>query len=511
MRAHEFLFEEGLKSTGLRKAYVLNLISLITNNQPVAITPKFQKTYGTEIVFPKSVAKILKASLDGGGGRLSGKGYIILDPEITKLPISAEKFVPLTAIEKSPEIKGKEVDYNIGDIGEIALGISAGAKFLKLGQQATAIEFVDLANKMSVQSVVGKKGQVLNSLQLTYTGSIRHASGKTDVLELKVKAPGRSVKAFVEFMKAPGDVPDDVKGTILSSIMYSGEAEKIKYGLDKTANDPNRNTIEVTSDGTGDQKGTKADLVMDIDGERINLLSAKTGPSQLGQASGHDWKKQVDFFRTVFQVDVSKFEKTWGETNKEHLATLHDVWQTAVIPKVLRLTGGDSIRKEIELVRSIAGGLIKYSNNVNVETGEVETIDIIKLIVDPGTPGYSLLRIDAKLIPALEKTDLRGEATKNGYGIQVLGRVNGTDILLFKARSYYSPAGDVVRTIIEGGDLLDQLAVVVPTQQPAPGQGKLPTIKKNVGIKQVVPSRSGATQPTPALNVSKSQMGQDPV
>jgi len=450
-------------------------------------------------VFPKSVAKILQASLDGGGGRLNNKGYIVLDPEITKLPLSAGKFIPLTAIEKSPEIKGKAVDYNIGDIGEIALGISAGAKFLKLGQQATAIEFVDLANKMSVQTVTGKKGQVLSSLQLTYTGTIRHKSGKEDVLKLEVKAPGRSIKAFVEFMKAPGDVPDDVKGTILSSIMYSGEAAKIKYGLDKTAKDPNTNTIEVTCDGTRDQKGTKADLVMNIDGERINLLSAKTGPSQLGQASGHDWQKQVDFFRTVFQVDASKFGKTWGKTNQEHLTTLHNVWQQAVIPKVLRLTGGDSVQKEIELVRSIAGGLIKYSNNVNIETGEVETIDIVKLIVDPGTPGYSLLRIDAKLIPALEKTDLHGEATKNGYGIQVSGRVNGKDILLFKARSYYSPAGDVVRTIIEGGDLLDQLAVVPVLPAVNTGvPGKRPTsVKAPLGQPEKVPM---GTVPPPKPN-----------
>lgn len=491
MRVIDIITEAGLRPTGLRKEYVLNLISLISNGQPVAIATKMQGKYGKSVIFHKKSAKLLQQALERGAGRVNSDGYIVLDPVIKELPAADGGVVPLNAIEKSSEIKGKSADYNIGDIGEIALGISAGAKFLKLGANASATEFVNLANKMQVSTVTNTKGKALSSLKLSYTGEIKHKSGKKDVLTLSILAPGRSIKSFVEFMKNPGGVPDDVKGTILSSLMYSGEAEKIRYGLERTAKDPNINTIEVVCDGVSDQKGTKADLVMNIDGERINLLSAKTGPSQLGQASGHDWQKQVNFFQTVFQVDASKFGKTWGKTNQEHLETLHNVWQKAVIPKIMRLTGGDSIQKEIELVRSIAGGLIRYSNNVNVETGEVETIDIVKLIVNPGTPGYSLLRIDSKLVAALEKTDLHGTGTKNGYGIQVHGRVDGKNILLFKARSYYSPAGKVVRTIIEGGDLLDQLALVTPALT-APQA--VPT-KKVAKAPQAVPTKPVAKAP----------------
>jgi hypothetical protein len=50
-----------------------------------------------------------------------------------------------------------------------------------------------------------------------------------------------------------------------------------------------------------------------------------------------------------------------------------------------------------------------------------------------------------------------------------------------------------------------------PAPQPAGGQDDLATIKKNAGIKQASPSRPVAIDPKPALNVSKPQMGQEPV
>jgi hypothetical protein len=133
--------------------------------------------------------------------------------------------------------------------------------------------------------------------------------------------------------------PPEVKGTILSALEYARNAPKIKAGIEQTAADPNTNTIEVVCDGVSDQKGTKADLILHIDGKRINLISAKTGPSQLGQASGHEWTKQVTFFSTVFGVNVSKYQDAWGTTNEEHLSALQGIYSMLIIPKIQRLTG----------------------------------------------------------------------------------------------------------------------------------------------------------------------------
>jgi hypothetical protein len=190
------------------------------------------------------------------------------------------------------------------------------------------------------------------------------------------------------------------------------------------------------------------------------LLSAKAGASQLGQASGKEWEKPLNFFKKVFGVDVSAYKKGWSDDQPKNLEVLRAIYKDLIIPKVMRLTGGDSVQKEKELVRQVVQGIIHYANDVDTETGEAQIIDIVKLSTVPGSPGYKLMRIDSSLEKALEQVDLVGSPTPNGLGVQVTGNVDGKNLLLFKARSYWSPAGKLTRTIIEGGPLLDQLAVV---------------------------------------------------
>jgi hypothetical protein len=405
--------EAGLRPGGLKPNYVSNLIAMIRNKKPVALTPKAQQALGKDtVILSPDMADLLQDMVNRTQGKTIAGGYLDFQDKFPALTTVDGEKISINNIEKSPEIKGKELDYNIGDIGEIALGVAAGARFLKGGVQINATDFVNLATKLSMANVTGPKGKTLNSLELSYSGKLRHATGKEDNVQITILGPGRSVREFVTFMKYPGDVPDDVKGTILSALQYANGNQKIEAGIKQTAANPNINTIEITCDGVSDQKGTKADLVMTIDGQRINLLSAKTGPSQLGQASGHQWNKQVLFFQTVFGVDISPYAKLWGETNQQHLAALQQVWSKLVIPRVAQLTGGDSVQKEKQLVQSIANGLIRYSNNVDTATGQVETIDVVKLITDPGSPGYNLLRIDSRLTDALEKTDLYGRGIR---------------------------------------------------------------------------------------------------
>ena len=72
------------------------------------------------------------------------------------------------------------------------------------------------------------------------------------------------------------------------------------------------------------------------------------------------------------------------------------------------------------------------------------------------------MRIDSRLESALSKVDLHGSHTERG--VAVSGNVNGKMISLFRAWSYYSPAGKTTRTAIAGGPLLDTLAVLTPEQ-----------------------------------------------
>jgi hypothetical protein len=520
MRILEIITEAGLSNTGLRKQYLDNLIALITKNTPIILTPSAANKYGKSVVIDPAESARIQSILDAGGGQTNKRNYLQLDP-IGKIKLTTTdkkgnpQFINLSDIEKSPEIKGKDSDYNIGDIGEIALGIAAGAKFLAGGADVGEAEFVNLSKQMTRENVTGKKGQLLDSLKLTFHGPLKHQNGKIDEVDIMIIAPGRSVNAFVDLIngiESNQNFPGEVKGTILSALQYARDAEKIKAGIEQTAADPNTNTIEVVCDGVSDQRGTKADLVLHIDGKKINLISAKTGKSQLGQASGHDWNKQVTFFSTVFGVNISTFKDKWGTTNEEHIAAMQGVYSQLVIPKIQKLTGGNSVQAEAALVKSISDGLIRYSNNYDQNTSKVETVDIVKLSTQPGTPGFNLLRVDSRLESALMKTDLIGSSTPNNQGVQVYGNVGGKSLLLFKVRSYHSPAGDVFRTIIEGGPLLEQLAVVTPNtvstpspvstapvqQPPAGGTPGIRNQTKQPGSKELVgqdPATAASTGP----------------
>ena len=69
------------------------------------------------------------------------------------------------------------------------------------------------------------------------------------------------------------------------------------------------NKIVVNSDGTGDQKGTKADIKVKIDDKVVNMqMSLKTtGGDQIGQMSGITFDRQIKMFEKLsLDVDVSK-------------------------------------------------------------------------------------------------------------------------------------------------------------------------------------------------------------
>jgi hypothetical protein len=506
MRFFDILNETPMSAKELTKhSYAANLFALIKAGSPLKIVAGKQDKFGETVVISKTTANAAIGQIIKGHNTslpLSRESI----KAVNALPSNAkakEKIlvVPITAIEKSSEIKGKtgDFDFNIGGIGEICLGVAATARFLKLAELIDVMDFIRFARNLKVSPFVGKTGKIGNSKKLTYSGFIQHANGKQDKVFCLIVAPGRDITTFMSIVNDPTKTPETIKSVISSSVVYANDARKISAGIERTSKDPNVNNIEIVADGQSDNKGTKADLVMNIDGSRITLISAKAGPSQLGQASGKEFSKQVDFFKTVFGVDISSLKKTWIPDGKaDNTPTLTLAWQKFAIPRILRLTGGDSAQKEKDLIKSIATGLIRYANDQNAETGEVEPVDIVKLITEPGSPGYTLMRIDSRLEKALETVDLHGSHTERG--IAVSGNVNGKMISLFRAWSYYSPSGQTTRTAIAGGPLLDTLAVLPPEQYQQDTELKVKPAKQSLATTPATPATpTVATTPAPQI------------
>lgn len=458
MKIKELLQEAALTPGELVKhggMYLTNMLDKIANGGEFPVVGKYQSTYGKTVhIDPNQIEHLKQLFYPEGNpqkAKISAGGNLVTPHIIKNIRIKTSAGQPITtgALEKTADIKGKAVDYNIGDIGEFAIAISVYTRFIKKGKQVTLTDVMSQIKKVNV--AYSQKG---GSGMAEINNSIAWPKGKVDEVFLNAVLPRRSMDYITQKIKETGEIKEKVvHATFGAAIAYANQNKKVDVGIQQISKNPNANVVKINCDGVSDQKGTKADVIMDIDGVPINIVSAKVGRSQLGQASGHVFDKQVVFFKTVFGENVAAYEKKWGETLEEHDAVLSAIW-SKINPKIMKAFKGDNTQKEMPIVKQVADGLIKYSN-----TAKAGDVDIVKLVATPGSPSYKLLRVDERLYEALQKADLF--AIPGEKGIAIYGYYNGKKILLMKARSYLSKAAKTVRTIVEGGDLLDILAEVV--------------------------------------------------
>jgi len=457
MRSSEIINEANLTAVQLVKhggMYLNNLLTKIENGMPLSVTGKFQTQFGKNVILDPSSAAILKSIFYPQGNPaladISASGDVVMSNPTARIVLLTQdgKKISLSALEKTPDIKGKQEDYNLGDIGEIAIALAVYARFINQGQEVGINNFFAMGKLLQTSHSSKGSAGVANM-----NGTIQWPVGKTDNITLQSVLPRRSLDYFISVLKGDQKLEPQINSVFQSAIAYANQNSKVTAGIKLVGTNTNSNQIRIICDGVSDQKGTKADIIMDIDGKAINIVSAKVGRSQLGQASGHDFEKQIVFFATVFGIDVSPYKDQWGASLEEHDSVLSKIWSN-INPRIMAALAGDITDREVSLVKQLANGLIKYSN-----TASPGDVDIVKLIATPGKPGYKLLRVDNKLYAALDKINLIAKPVAKG--ISIYGSYNGREILLMKARSYLSGAAKTVRTIIEGGNLLDIMAEVI--------------------------------------------------
>ena len=79
-----------------------------------------------------------------------------------------------------------------------------------------------------------------------------------------------------------------------------------------------KDEIRVDADGTGDQKGTKADIKITLNGKKANMqMSLKVkGGDQIGQKAGVPFDRQYEIFKEL-GIDVGPARKEYDEAVKE--------------------------------------------------------------------------------------------------------------------------------------------------------------------------------------------------
>ena len=124
------------------------------------------------------------------------------------------------------------------------------------------------------------------------------------------------------------------------------------------------------------------------------------------------------------------------------------------------------------------------------------------------------MQIDDRLIAAMEKTDLIGWQPSGGMGVNISGLINTTNAKgqtvqkkVALCRMWSTLSGTTVRTNVAGGPLLDELALITPTNaQPITPQGQAQTHKAKELAKAPPPAPPTApAQPIAQQNTTNLQ------
>jgi hypothetical protein len=199
---------------------------------------------------------------------------------------------------------------NKGDVAEGILGAAIVAQFLSPSENITAIDVISVIQQLNANKNMSRSKTVVKEKIFGRKRNPEVAGSKGDRIRLRVGLSVANFKAFTD-VKYLNQVP-----RLINSAVKFASSPAVMNHVQQTYNDPNANIIEVLSVGTENQRGTKIDLRIVVDGKpvRAGAISLKTGSTtQLGQI-GKSWsldetqKKSVrgivDLFKTLFDVEV---------------------------------------------------------------------------------------------------------------------------------------------------------------------------------------------------------------
>lgn len=205
---------------------------------------------------------------------------------------------------------------NMGDLAEPILACGVAAKFANPDAVVTRTAIEKLLRKVikkNPENIDGKPGGELKVRDNIFLKvAIRRKEWEWlkdeshwELIDWQFKAvaqycndKSRSVGGKVDLMKGKGRRLH----LIAKAYMLNGRKDEIR----------------VDADGTGDQKGTKADIKITLNGKKANMqMSLKVkGGDQIGQKAGVPFDRQYDIFKEL-GIDVSPARKEYDEAVKE--------------------------------------------------------------------------------------------------------------------------------------------------------------------------------------------------
>lgn len=425
--------------------------------------------------------------------------------------------VKLSQIFKDEKIKG-ELTPNLGNIAELVLGCAVTAKFESQGQPITEKNIIDVAKRLAIGrgSVVTHSGKDA----ITFSASVPFIDKKAFYAYVGEDSKGKTLQDYNVSDKTVKGIGQHVK----SSLAYVNTSDKVKLAVDKAAQDPAENQVEVKSDGGNaeQQKTTKVDLKISIDGTQYNLLSIKAGNvGQFGQVSGYGFDALTNFFDQSIGIPLSdrvakKFidnNPTLGgkdkNINKEEVRFANfETGFTAAYKEIASVLTKLSKSNQVELIDRVYQGILHHA------TRNEENVEMV-ILAPSAKKAFTELTFGNELRDALDDYRLVvSEGTSASmhvieiYGFPVTDKAkramgSGKELLV-KYRSYMQK--NAVRNIIEMGGLLKELADWEKIEEKQ--ANKPQKVANPVKTFKQAPAAAPTVAPTPAAPVPASIQNQ---
>ena len=438
--------------------YLETLIQFAGNKLPLSIDPAYRSKFGDNAQIDPAMVSQLNSALTSGD-------IVANLPKNVTLLINGEKVVaPWGSIFKGKEFTGAEGKkaYNTGHLAELFMGLAVSAKFFNLGADINTAQLINMMGFLNAEIPEGQKNYVL-----TLEKEIKYPeqNAKRDTLSFRAVVPARSAEAFIEQLQ-DGKFSQDLQAVFSSAVLYANESVGIANACQRVREDKSNNQIDVISDGTSDAKGTKADLVLKVDGTKVNLLSLKTfSTDTLGQISGITYDAVSKWFKVSFGLDLSKYKSLFDSTLPKEIVykNILKLYDDVIYPTVKSKLQDRSPGKEAQIVKQLA-----LAANYFARGESLEDVEIVKLDDKVSEGNYKILRFSDNLEEAMQHLDLEVKLVGEGQGrtIQIWVKpaegekvAKGSNKLCqFRTQKM----GDSYRNYFESGPMLEKLTALEP-------------------------------------------------
>jgi hypothetical protein len=435
------------------------------------IDPKLKTDPNTRVAYQLANA-IEEDDINGTISSLSFTGVLCDDEgNATEETVT----IPVRDIIKDENFSGK-LRVNLGNMAEIALGCAVTAKFKKQQGNVDYDEFIAVASEL-IQSEAGLVEAAAGKDKVTFRITVPNSDKKAFIAYLKMDPRGKTLDSY-------GVAKDTIKGIdahILNAIEYANTSNRVASAIKTAAVDyPDENVIDIVSDGGNaeEQKSTKADLKILVDGRSINLLSIKAGNvGQFGQVSGWEFERLNEFFEKTFDISLSQavskafvhkrvkdpddesVEDELEDTETMRLQNYQKGFKVAY-REILDKLNSLAERNQVELIERVYNGLYYHATR---HDPQVEMV----ILTPDSKKAFTELAFGPELRETLDDYNFSVNAGVSEKGMHIieingnlitntLNEARGKTQMLIKVRSYIQ--GSTIRNIIEMGPLLKHIA-----------------------------------------------------